>query len=74
METPAGFKTFSGNYTYAKTNPISEDYVISKTVLGLGINGKVVQCNHKKSGNLYALKVRLYLYFFDDLLVSPESY
>ncbi|KAK8382951.1 hypothetical protein O3P69_011481 [Scylla paramamosain] len=27
-----------------KTHPIVEDYTISSNVLGLGINGKVVEC------------------------------
>nr|CAD7406714.1 unnamed protein product [Timema cristinae]CAD7430758.1 unnamed protein product [Timema monikensis] len=40
-----------------KSTPITEDYEISNTVLGLGINGKVVQCYSKKSGEKYALKV-----------------
>lgn len=40
-----------------KTTPIIEDYEISNTVLGLGINGKVVQCMNKKTGTKYALKV-----------------
>ncbi|KAF6216516.1 hypothetical protein GE061_000859 [Apolygus lucorum] len=53
----AAFKNVGGTYTFAKTNPITDDYVISKTVLGLGINGKVVQCNNKKTGQLFALKV-----------------
>nr|CAD7406715.1 unnamed protein product [Timema cristinae] len=41
-----------------KSTPITEDYEISNTVLGLGINGKVVQCYSKKSGEKYALKAR----------------
>ncbi|BES91207.1 Map kinase-activated protein kinase [Nesidiocoris tenuis] len=52
-----GFRTYGETIAYAKTHPISDEYVISKTVLGLGINGKVVQCHHKKTGELYALKV-----------------
>lgn len=42
-----------------KTNPIIEDYSISSTVLGLGINGKVVECFSKKDNAKYALKVML---------------
>ncbi len=37
--------------------PITEDYEISQTVLGLGINGKVVQVKSKADGQKYALKV-----------------
>lgn len=47
-----------------KITPITDDYEISNTVLGLGINGKVVQCFHRQSGQIYALKVCVY-----DLLV-----
>lgn len=45
-----------------KATPITDDYEISNTVLGLGINGKVVQCTAKKTTNKYALKVSTYLY------------
>lgn len=51
---------FSGNRTAAlmpKTSPISNDYDISNTVLGLGINGKVVECFNKTTKEKYALKV-----------------
>lgn len=40
-----------------KTTPISDDYEISTTVLGLGINGKVLQCYHKNTKEKFALKV-----------------
>ncbi|XP_028157762.1 MAP kinase-activated protein kinase 2-like [Ostrinia furnacalis] len=40
-----------------KTTPITEDYHISNTVLGLGINGKVVECKSKSTGARRALKV-----------------
>lgn len=40
-----------------KTTPLVDDYEISNTVLGLGINGKVVQCTSRKSNQKYALKV-----------------
>lgn len=40
-----------------KTTPITEHYEISNTVLGLGINGKVVQCTNRITGRKYALKV-----------------
>jgi mitogen-activated protein kinase-activated protein kinase 2 len=39
-----------------KNNPITEDYRISSTVLGLGINGKVVEC-FSQQGEKCALKV-----------------
>lgn len=40
-----------------KQNMIAQDYEISGTVLGLGINGKVVQCFNRRTGGKYALKV-----------------
>ena len=40
-----------------KKNPITDDYKLSNTVLGLGINGKVVECNHKATETKCALKV-----------------
>ncbi|XP_046407252.1 MAP kinase-activated protein kinase 2 [Ischnura elegans] len=40
-----------------KTTPITDDYEISTTVLGLGVSGKVVQCYSKTSREKYALKV-----------------
>ncbi|XP_014223797.2 MAP kinase-activated protein kinase 2 isoform X1 [Trichogramma pretiosum] len=40
-----------------KTVPIIEHYDISDHVLGLGINGKVVQCCDRTSKKKYALKV-----------------
>jgi len=42
-----------------KISPIENDYRISNNVLGLGINGKVVQCFSVETGNKYALKVRM---------------
>jgi len=45
----------------AKLTPITDDYFISDKVLGLGINGKVVECIHKHSQNKYALKVSFIL-------------
>lgn len=40
-----------------KTTSIIDDYEISNHVLGLGINGKVVQCYDRKTREKYALKV-----------------
>ncbi|XP_065364167.1 MAP kinase-activated protein kinase 2 isoform X1 [Calliphora vicina] len=42
-----------------KTTPLVDDYEISNTVLGLGINGKVVECTNRKTNQKYALKVLL---------------
>lgn len=40
-----------------KLTPITQDYEITHTVLGLGINGKVVECFSKATKEKYALKV-----------------
>lgn len=40
-----------------KISPITDDYEISNHVLGLGINGKVVQCYDRNTRQKYALKV-----------------
>merc|ERR1711935_58006 len=47
--TPRGSMT-------VRSNPITEDYRISSNVLGLGINGKVVEC-YDNQGQKFALKV-----------------
>jgi hypothetical protein len=46
-----------------KTVPIISDYRITDKVLGLGINGKVVECWDKTSGQKFALKVFLVITF-----------
>ncbi|XP_050411730.1 MAP kinase-activated protein kinase 2 [Patella vulgata] len=40
-----------------KKTPITNEYRLTGTVLGLGINGRVVECFHRPSGEKYALKV-----------------
>lgn len=40
-----------------KSGPIANDYQISNTVLGLGINGKVVECFKRSTSEKFALKV-----------------
>lgn len=42
-----------------KKNPISDDYRITGSVLGLGINGKVVECFSKTTNRKCALKVNI---------------
>lgn len=46
-----------------KVTPITDDYEISNHVLGLGINGKVVQCCDRNTRQKYALKVSACLKF-----------
>ena len=40
-----------------KTTNITNDYTISSRTLGVGINGKVVECFNKRTNQKYALKV-----------------
>lgn len=40
-----------------KKNAITDDYKVTSQVLGMGINGKVLEILQKKTGNKYALKV-----------------
>lgn len=41
-----------------RKNAITDDYKVTTQVLGLGINGKVLEIFSKKSGEKFALKVR----------------
>ena len=56
--------TLQSRILQPKRVPISHDYRLSNHVLGLGINGKVVECYSKTDGQKYALKVT------DELLTS----
>ncbi|XP_076023117.1 MAP kinase-activated protein kinase 2-like isoform X2 [Genypterus blacodes] len=40
-----------------KKNAITDDYRVTSQVLGMGINGKVLEIFHKESGDKYALKM-----------------
>ena len=56
-----------------KKTPYNDEYSTTSNVLGLGINGKVVECFSKKTNERFALKVRNVtfhdiLYFCDVLL------
>lgn len=59
-------------------HPICDDYEITDKTLGLGINGKVVECYHKQSGAKFAVKVRtvnchFFLNCFDYKIQSPPT-
>lgn len=41
-----------------RRHAVTDDYKITAQVLGLGINGKVLECYSKRSGDKCALKVR----------------
>lgn len=49
-------RTTNSNILVTRTNPIEQDYVISKGI-GEGMNGKVFLCQNKLNNNKYALKV-----------------
>ena len=59
------------NSRVTKTTPILDDYKISSKVLGLGINGKVVECYNKKDNTKYALKVNVPMNH--SMIVTPDS-
>ena len=59
QQNPVGqFPTFHGRPNLQiKKNAITDDYKVTNQVLGLGINGKVLEIFQKKTGDKYALKV-----------------
>ena len=40
-----------------RRNDITDDYIVSKETLGVGINGKIVKCWHRVTKRKCALKV-----------------
>lgn len=57
-----------------KKHPITNDYTILTKTLGVGVNGKVLECIHKATGDKRALKVGICLCQLVDLLtrVFPQ--
>ena len=47
----------SGKMLVPKKHPITNDYTILTKTLGVGVNGKVLECIHKATGDRRALKV-----------------
>lgn len=60
QQNPAGhFLPFHARASLQiKKNAISDDYKVTSQVLGLGINGKVLEIFHKNTSDKFALKVR----------------
>ncbi len=58
QQNPAQF-TLGKASLQIKKNAITDDYKVTSQVLGLGINGRVLEIFHKRSGEKYALKVKL---------------
>lgn len=59
QQNPTGqFVSFHSKPTLQiKKNAITDEYKVTNQVLGLGINGKVLEIFHKKTGDKFALKV-----------------
>lgn len=58
QQNPAQFLQFHPKPMQIKKNAITDDYKVTSQVLGLGINGKVLEVVQKKTFTKYALKVR----------------
>ena len=55
-----------------KRHAITNDYTVSQESLGVGINGKVLECTKKQGGGKFALKVKLIFFqnkFLEDCLI-----
>lgn len=50
-------KPFNNKPLQIKRNVITDDYSVTSQVLGMGINGRVLECFHKDNGEKFALKV-----------------
>lgn len=50
----------NNNPLLIKKSAITDDYRVTSQVLGMGINGKVLEIFHKASGDKYALKVNMF--------------
>lgn len=46
-----------GGQQEPKKYAVTDDYQLSKRVLGLGVNGKVLECQHRRTGQKCAMKV-----------------
>ena len=42
-----------------KTSPLEEDFLVGSSVLGAGINGKVVECTDRRLGHILSSVVKL---------------
>lgn len=61
VESKSSVKSLPGGTAHVKLeikkHAVTDDYKLSKRVLGLGINGKVLECFNKETGQKCALKV-----------------
>lgn len=58
QQSTADLLTPAGCQLEFRRNAVTDDYRITEQVLGLGINGKVLECYCKETGQKCALKVR----------------
>ena len=68
VDSKSSVKSLPGGAAHVKLeikkHAVTDDYKLSKRVLGLGINGKVLECFNKETGQKCALKVcRLFVFF-----------
>ncbi|XP_051532509.1 MAP kinase-activated protein kinase 2-like isoform X1 [Myxocyprinus asiaticus] len=59
LQNPAQFMLGKASLQIKK-NGITDDYKVTSQVLGLGINGRVLEIFHRRSGEKYALKMLYY--------------
>lgn len=68
VESKSSVKSLPGGTAHVKLeikkHAVTDDYRLSKRVLGLGINGKVVECFNRETGQKCALKVCVFCLFF----------
>lgn len=68
VESKSSVKSLPGGTAHVKLeikkHAVTDDYKLSKRVLGLGINGKVLECFNKETGQKCALKVCVFCLFF----------
>lgn len=66
VDSKSSVKSLPGGEAHVKLeikkHAVTDDYKLSKRVLGLGINGKVLECFNKETGQKCALKVRRLLF------------
>ena len=64
FQAPNFSQHIAGRPLMPKKHPITNDYTISSRSLGVGVNGKVLECVNKRTGEKRALKVRLDAYSY----------
>lgn len=77
VDSKSSVKSLPGGTAHVKLeikkHAVTDDYKLSKRVLGLGINGKVLECFNKETGQKCALKVCSFLLFLPYLWIGGQS-